>query len=159
MRDEQRIDNAIAAGKKNRRAKELVENWCSHARVVKFGGTGLIEAQTGLPIGHHSIECDYAEAGGIATWLIADAALDFHDRNCVGCAHRVPVRLPNLIELLKVRDEQRQRRQIEEQRLAKEVAGALAARHDKRQALMMPAGCPWRHSDRLPRCAGSRKQR
>ncbi len=135
MRDEQRIDNAIEAGKKNRRAKKLVENWCSHARVVKFGGTGLIEAQTGLPIGHHSIECDYAEARGIATWLIADAALDFHDRNCVGCAHRAPVRFPNLIELLKVRHEQRQRRQIEERRLAKEVADALAVRHERRQAL------------------------
>lgn len=135
MRNDRDIEKAIEAGKKNQRAKELVENWCSHARVVKFGGTGLIEAQTGLPIGHHSIECNHAEAPGVATWLIADAALDFHDRNCVGCTHRAPVRLPNLTQLLKARDERRERRQVEEQRRVREAADALAARHESRQAV------------------------
>lgn len=132
---DRQINRAIEAGEQNRRAKELIENWCSHARVVKFGGTGLIEAQTGLPIGHHFIECDYAEARGPATWLIADAAVDFHDRNCASCQHRAPVGLPNLVELIKVRDEQKQQRAAERQRLAKEMADALAARHEKRQTL------------------------
>lgn len=32
----------------------------------------------------------------MAAWDIVGATLDFHDRNCVDCKQRVPVRLPNL---------------------------------------------------------------
>lgn len=71
----------------------------------------------------------------MATWDLADAALDFHDRNCAGCTHRVAVRLPNLTELLKARDESRKRKQTEEEKWAEEAATALAARQAARQAL------------------------
>lgn len=134
-RTDRRIEQAVEAGRKNQRTKELIANWCSHARVVKFGGTGIVELETGLPIGHHSLECDYAEAGGMATWDLADAALDFHDRNCAGCAHRAMVRLPNLTELLKDRDDSRKRKQAEEEKWANEAAAALANRQANRQAL------------------------
>jgi len=134
-RTDRRIEQAVEAGQKNQRTKELIENWCSHARVVKFGGTGIVELETGLPIGHHSLKCDYAEAGGMATWYLADAALDFHDRNCVNCKHRAAVRLPNLTELLKARDDSRKLKQVEEEKWANEAAAALAARQADRQAL------------------------
>lgn len=129
------IQNAIEAGEKNRRTTELIHNWCRYAKVKKCGGTGLIEAQTGLPIGHHAMACDHAPASGMATWDLADAALDFHDRNCVECKHRVPVRLPNLNELLGARDKelaaQKQTRALQEaQRIA-----ALARRQEIRRAL------------------------
>lgn len=132
---DRRIEQAIEAGRRNQRTKELIANWCAHARVTKFGGTGIVELETGLPIGHHSVECDYAEAGGMATWDLADAALDFHDRNCAGCAHRAAVRLPNLTELLKARDDSRKRKQAEEEKWANQAAAALAARQAIRQAL------------------------
>lgn len=133
--DDRRYDKAVASGEKNRRTLELVLNWCRHARVVKAGGTGLIEMETGLPIGHHHMACDYAPAGGIATWDLADAALDFHDRNCASCTDREPVRLPNLTRLIQERGTFR-RRVEDEQRAAKEWQGnQRAARESVRQAL------------------------
>ncbi|HEY6093782.1 MAG TPA: hypothetical protein VIU93_02405 [Gallionellaceae bacterium] len=141
MSEDRDIRRAIESGKKNRRTTELIHNWCRHANVKKCGGTGLIEAQTGLPIGHHAMACDHAPASGMATWDLADAALDFHDRNCIDCKHRFPVRLPNLSELLGEREraqaEQKQIRDLEEsQRVA-----ALASRQETRRALteMLPA--------------------
>jgi hypothetical protein len=86
---------------------ELVRNWCAHVRIQKVGGVGLVEAQTGLPIGHHSLRCDHAGAGGVATWELRDAALDFYDRNCSDCKMRKLVNFPNLSGLIAERDEKR----------------------------------------------------
>lgn len=88
MTGDRDIANAIKSGERNREVTELIHNWCTHARVEKFGGIGIIEMQTGLPIGHHSMACDHASAGGMAAYDLANAALDFHDRNCVGCTLR-----------------------------------------------------------------------
>jgi len=64
-------------------------------RIENHGGVGLIQVQTGLPIGHLAMACDYAASGStMASWDLADAALDFHGRNCVGCTYRKPVSLP-----------------------------------------------------------------
>jgi hypothetical protein len=101
------IKSAIEIGERNRDTSVLVRNWCAHARIVKFGGIGLIEQETGLPIGHHGLACDYATAGGMHTWDMRDAALDFYDRNCVDCKDRKPVGVPNLSNLIKERDDQR----------------------------------------------------
>jgi hypothetical protein len=65
---ERRIEHVIQAGEQNRWTMELVRNWCAHARVEKFGGVGLIEAGTGLPIGHHSVRCDHASEAGMKQW-------------------------------------------------------------------------------------------
>jgi hypothetical protein len=83
------IQRAVDDGKRNLEAKELIQNWCGHARVEKFGGTGLIEMETGLPIGPHSMVCDHAPAGGVATWLLEESAIHFHDSHCVGCSKRL----------------------------------------------------------------------
>lgn len=118
------IERAIRDGERNQDAKRLIHNWCRHARVKKFGGTGLIEMQTGLPIGHHAMVCDFAPASGMATWLLEESAVSFHDAHCVSCPHRVPVALPNLAMLVAQRDADCQdahTRAQEEQR-AKEAA-------------------------------------
>lgn len=104
MSEDHHIEKAIEAGEKNLTALELIRNWCEHAGVEKFGGTGFIEAQTGLPIGHHSMTCDHAAVPGIAAWDLGEAALDFHDRNCSKCSMRSPVGLPNLSQLVEKRD-------------------------------------------------------
>jgi hypothetical protein len=98
---------AVEAGERNRSTMELVRNWCSHARVEKFGGTGMVEQVTGLPIGNHGLKCDHAIAGGMYTWDLRDAALDFYDRNCVDCKKRKAVGVPNLSMLVKERDDRR----------------------------------------------------
>lgn len=79
--------------------------------------------------------CDHAPASGMATWDLADAALDFHDRNCVKCKHRVPVRLPNLTELLGARDKElAAQKQIRDLQQVQRIA-ALARRQEIRRAL------------------------
>lgn len=129
------IQDAIASGERNKQAMELIHNWCRHARIQKAGGTGLVELQTGLPIGHHYMACDHAPAGGLATWNLDDAALDFHDRNCIGCTHRIPVRLPNLTSLLQKRDFHRKRAEDERQALRDKALRQRAARQSAREAL------------------------
>ena len=129
MDDDLKIQQAITNGENNKQAMELIRNWCRHARVVKVGGTGMIEMQTGLPIGHHVMACDHATAQGMGCWDLRDATLDFHDRNCVGCPHRVPVGFPNLSSLLSERDQAR--RQAEEETRAR-AARATAARNARR---------------------------
>ena len=98
---------AIEAGERTRATMELVRNWCSHARIEKFGGTGMIEEMTGLPIGNHGLKCDHTTAEGMYTWDLRESALDFYDRNCVDCKKRKPVGVPNLSSLVKERDDLR----------------------------------------------------
>jgi hypothetical protein len=101
---DRKMDEALNVGRRNQEVKELIQNWCGHARIEKVGGTGLIEQSTGYPIGHHSMDCDHAPANGMGTWQLEDAALGFHDANCVGCEKRIPIRLPNLGKLVAQRD-------------------------------------------------------
>lgn len=96
---------AIDAGERNRTGLELVRNWCAHVRVEKFGGTGIVEQMTGLPIGNHGLKCDHAPLGGIYSWDIRESALDFYDRNCVDCKKRKPVGVPNLSVWVKERND------------------------------------------------------
>jgi hypothetical protein len=135
MDTERRINMAIASGERNKEAMDLIRNWCRHARVEKFGGVGIVEAQTGLPIGHHSMACAYAAAGGMAMWDLGEAALDFHDRNCVGCIHRAPVGLPNLSKLVGERDKVRAEQARDEERRKEALAASHTARKERRANL------------------------
>ncbi|WP_152693186.1 hypothetical protein [Caballeronia mineralivorans] len=121
---------------------ELVQNWCAHAKVEKFGGTGLIEQETGLPIGHHAVTCDHAPAGGMATWDLADAAIDFYDRNCVHCDKRQPVRLPNLSELVAERDREQGEAAVENKRREERLAAAQQQRCQVRDGLRAGQSAP-----------------
>lgn len=129
------IQSAIEGGKRNLEAKELIHNWCQHARVEKFGGTGLIEMQTGLPIGHHSMACDYAPSTGMATYFLEASAVSFHDANCIGCPKRVPVRLPNISKLIAQRERDRERAQARIDEEAREKQAALQERTAVRSKL------------------------
>lgn len=129
------IERTIRDGERNQDAKHLIHNWCRQARVQKFGGTGLIEMQTGLPIGHHAMVCDFAPASGMATWLLEESALRFHDANCVSCPHRVPVALPNLAMLVAQRDADHQDAQTRAQEAQRAKQAALQARATVRAEL------------------------
>lgn len=135
MRD---ITDTIKAGERNRDTMVLVRNYCANARVEKFGGTGLIEQATGLPIGHLSMRCDFAPEGGMACWDLRDAAIDFYDRNCAGCQHRQPLRLPNLLEIIAERDRARAVRETRDAFDAELAEKALEKRNAIR-ALLAPS--------------------
>src|SRR6185437_4525000 len=92
------------------------------------GGVGLIEEQTGLPIGMRRVTCDHERAPGQTSMHMAENALDFHDRNCVGCTQRRPVRFPNLSQLLQTRE----RRHADQAAAADARERARVAEHERR---------------------------
>ncbi|WP_454740221.1 hypothetical protein [Cupriavidus necator] len=126
-------------GRRNQEVKVLIQNWCGYARIEKFGGTGMIEAATGFPIGHHSMACDHAPAGGSATWHLEDAALEFYDRNCATCKVRQPLRLPNLVELVRSRDQWSAAKIADQEREAKKLRDEFDSRQKARAALQANA--------------------
>ena len=132
MSTDRKIEDVIAIGEKNRRTMELVRNWCAHVSTEKYGGIGLVEAQTGLPIGHHFLKCPHALAGGMAAWDLADTALDFYDRNCVDCKLRKPVGLPNLMSLVAERNAVQEKQRQAQERAERETAERLAMRERAR---------------------------
>lgn len=136
------ILRAIESGERNLEAKQLIENWCRHARVEKNGGTGMIEMQTGLPIGYHSMVCDHAPAGGIATWLLEESAIHFHDNHCVGCTKRQPVRLPNLSKLIAQRDKELKKTAEHNKELQRQREAAFTVRCSARLALRLASSVP-----------------
>jgi hypothetical protein len=134
------IQKAIGYGEANKRTIELAQNWCGHIEIVRWGGTGLVEIETGLPIGHRYFKCPHASAAGMAGMDLASVALDFYDRNCKDCTKRLPVRFPNLYtELVTKRDEARHRDEEIQREASERSARALEDRAARRAELA--AGC------------------
>jgi hypothetical protein len=130
---DKQLERAIAIGEANRRTLELVRNWCTHLSIEKQGTGGLVEQFTDLPIGPHSLSCPHAPAAGFFGHDLQFLALDFHDRNCRGCAHRQPVGLPNLSSLVHERDQQRAAAEANAADREVAISAALAERDAKRQ--------------------------
>lgn len=106
---EQRINSVTRMGRANLRAIRLAHNWCSHLRIERstFSGVGLVEEQTGLPISPRDFMCHLAPHSPLSGPDAGSTAIRFYDENCASCQKRDPVSFPNLIELVRVRDEQR----------------------------------------------------
>jgi hypothetical protein len=135
MAMEDSVQKAIRIGERNKEIIELAHNWCAHLEVRQAGGVGLVEIETGLPIGMRSFKCPYASAAGLAGMNLEVVALDFYDRNCVDCKERRPVRLPSLSSLVGERDAAQQRASQTRASFAEQQARALAARAARREAL------------------------
>jgi hypothetical protein len=132
MSTDQKIQETIALGQANKRVLELAQNWCLHLRAELRGGIGMVEMATKLPIGMRAITCPYARADGLAGMDLKAIALDFYDRNCVGCLDRKPGRFPNLSELVTERDEAAKRYEADRTRFSAEQARKLAERRRRR---------------------------
>jgi hypothetical protein len=136
MRDtEDHIQRALQIGEKNQQIIKLVQNWCANVSVKVWGGVGLVEAQTGLPIGTRCLECPHAAASGMAGMDLEMVAIDFYDRNCADCKLRKPVGLPNLKSLVDRRDEERARQEQARRGAEQQVSDRIAAREASRQEL------------------------
>lgn len=129
------INRAVEAGKKNQATIGLVRNWCRHAGIRKMGGVGIIEQQTGLPIGHHAMACEFAANPGMGTWDLTESVLDFYDRNCAPCVKREPVGFPNISTLIDRRDAAVASSRKQDVQLAAEAAARRAQRQEVRAAL------------------------
>jgi hypothetical protein len=136
------IQKAIRIGETNKEVIQLAHNWCGHLGVEIRGGVGLVEAETGLPIGMRSFKCPYASAQGFAGMDLRSIVLDFYDRNCVGCKQRLPIRLPNLSGLVAERDTaQRRAKELAHSEKVRQLAklDARAARREQLSAHCAPA--------------------
>ena len=107
------IESAIQAGQSNLRAKILLNNWCKYAEVSRFGGIGMIEASTGLPIGHSGVQCKFSKANSSYSWLLEDSIYDFYQNNCKSCEKRIPVNFPNILEFITPREKAIRERQLQ----------------------------------------------
>nr|VFK16918.1 MAG: hypothetical protein BECKLFY1418C_GA0070996_102713 [Candidatus Kentron sp. LFY] len=115
--------NAIEAGQRNLRATKLLNNWCFHAEFVRSPGRGMIEAETGLPIGHMGVQCKFSKKNSMQSWLLEDAVYNFYLSNCKDCEERVPVRTPNIMDFVAPREkaaEKRKQDREEEERERKQ---------------------------------------
>ena len=108
---DEKIHSAIEAGESNLRAKTLLNNWCRHAEVSRYGGIGMIEASTGLPIGHSGVQCKFSKANSSYSWLLEDSIYDFYQNNCKNCEKRIPVNFPNILEIITPREKAIEERQ------------------------------------------------
>lgn len=138
------IARAIGIGESNAVVIELAKNWCAHLEVEKNGGTGFVEVQTGLPIGMRSFKCVHASAAGFAGMDLEGIALDFYDRNCVGCDKRSPVCLPNLSQLVADRDDDKKSAEAHRKAAVQDEHTRYEARNRTRLSLIEDADEPTR---------------
>ncbi|MGI9102555.1 MAG: hypothetical protein ACR2IF_08935 [Terriglobales bacterium] len=132
------IQKALRIGEANAEVIKLAQNWCANLQVEKSGGTGLVEIETGLPIGMRSFKCAHASAAGFAGMDLRHIALDFYDRNCNGCQKRVPVMLPNLSQLLGEREKAAAADLRKREAHAERERAAYEQRRAKRDFLSQP---------------------
>lgn len=129
-------------GERNRVVLRLLSNWCAHAQVARESGQGLMEQMTGLPLSMCRVTCRHERAQGSISMHLEENALSFYDRNCVDCAERRPVALPNLSQLVGQRDSAREdakRRQAEAQKAAGEALQVRQVRRQRAFASQTPA--------------------
>lgn len=107
------IQSAIEAGESNLRAKTLLNNWCQLAQVSRFGGIGMIEASTGLPIGHMGVQCKFSKTNTSHSWLLEDSIYDFYQNNCKSCEKRIPINFPNILDFITPREKAIEERQLQ----------------------------------------------
>ncbi|MFP3339267.1 hypothetical protein R0J91_14920, partial [Micrococcus sp. SIMBA_131] len=60
----------------------------------------MIEAETGLPIGHMGVQCKFVKQNSMLSWLLEDSVYSFYKENCKDCNRRVPVGFPNILEFV-----------------------------------------------------------
>lgn len=138
------LQKAIRIGESNKEIIELAHNWCAHLSVEKpaWGGTGIVEVETGLPIGVRYFKCPHASAAGLAGMDLRTVVLDFYDRNCVGCSKRSPVRFPNISKLVGDRDAARVHAEEAARKGAEAEAEALRSRTARRKELSLNSDPP-----------------
>jgi len=97
------IDSSIELGRANQITVELARRHCLHMTFTEWGGRGIAEEMSGLPINARRVSCPYAQGDGAAMnldWV----ATDFYNEHCVGCEYRRPTGdVPNLASVIEDR--------------------------------------------------------
>jgi hypothetical protein len=121
---------ALALGQRNAEVIELFGQYCANVRVEVMSGTGMLEAATGLPIGHRAFRCDYAAGGVQYAADLEEVAVEFYEQHCRGCGDRVRTGLlgPNIADLADARRAARDARAVRD---AAETAEKQRQREDR----------------------------
>lgn len=132
---EDSYNKAVEAGQHNLRATKLLNNWCFHAELARSPGRGMIEAETGLPIGHMGVQCKFSKKNSVHCWLLEDATYEFYQNNCKGCEERVPVGIPNIMDFVVPREKAAEKRKRDREREESERRRKQSNRQNERVKL------------------------
>lgn len=135
--DKKRFDEAIETGIRNLRAVELLNNWCSHSEFIRSGGIGMIEAETGLPIGHLGVQCKFVKQNSMLSWLLEDSVYSFYKENCKECGQRTPVGFPNILEFVVPREKAAEERNLARKKREKQKKQEQLNRQNERKILRL----------------------
>lgn len=139
--DDDDIEEAKQIGVRNREVIRLAATWCKHIRVDRrHMGIGMIEEMTGLPISGGTFTCEHRKGASPSGMQLEPIALDYYERNCVGCSHRAPTgMLPNLGTWA---DDIIDKRKRQETEVAAKHARDDEAREARRSARRLAMGTP-----------------
>jgi hypothetical protein len=129
------FEDAVATGRRNAVTIEMARRHCLNMRFVEFGGQGLAEAQTGLPINMRRVECPVAHGGASSNleWI----ATDFFRDHCVGCGSRRPTgEVPNLATVVEERDAEAARAAAEQELETLRLHTQWVERAERRRGLV-----------------------
>ena len=129
----------FALGQENARIIDLASNHCQSMRFAQFGGQGMLEKMTGLPLNSRRVECEVA-IGNTSGMRLDHIALDFYTKHCIGCAQRNPTgRLPNLETEYQERRASAQAEETEAAQRRRDLGVRRAARIERRRSLRATA--------------------
>ncbi|WP_419703211.1 hypothetical protein [Promicromonospora sp. NFX87] len=129
----------LEMGRENAGIIELATNHCQNMRFVEFGGRGMLEEVTGLPINMRRVECPVA-IGNTAAMRLEHIALGFYAEHCTGCAMRRPTgRLPTLVTLAHAREEEAAVAEANAAEALRARGNARAERVERRRTLRATA--------------------
>lgn len=137
--DEAEIARYLELGQENARIMDLAANHCQHMRFVEFGGRGMLEEMTGLPLNMRRVECPVA-IGNTAGMRLDHQAFEFYAEHCVGCDLRNPTgRLPNLETEALTRQNEAEAAEAERAEKLRARGVARAERMERRRSLRATA--------------------
>jgi hypothetical protein len=95
----------------------------------------MVEASTGLPIGHMGVECKFSQKSSMMSWLLEDSIYDFYQNNCKGCKERVAIGFPNITAFIDPREKEAEKRKIEREKAEKDRKLKQTLRREERESI------------------------
>lgn len=136
------VSEAIELGHRNQEILRLAAGWCRNLKLDRrHTGVGVVEEQTGLPIGGGMFRCDYAAGPLTSGMQLEHIALDFYSRHCRGCKFRDPAGVfPNLGTWAEPRLREREARDALQAEAEAAAESARSSRRDQRRLIASSLG-------------------
>lgn len=139
MMNEDEFARNIALGQRNAHVIDLSADHCQSMRFIQFGGQGMLEETTGLPLNSRRVECEVA-VGDTSGMQLEHIAFGFYADHCIGCTQRAPTgRLPNLETKYQERQAEAEAQEAEASRRRHDLGVLRTARIERRRSLRATA--------------------